>query len=95
MHVISNKERKKRGCEYCTESELKRVFKDQRRVCNHEECPYEVLDKYETYEEFMESEDSKIVVNEFFSSTAQCYELAKCNTSPKRLFSDGDQRTCF
>jgi hypothetical protein len=28
--------------------------------CPHEECPYEVLDKYETYEDYLKSKDSKI-----------------------------------
>ena len=28
--------------------------------CPYDECPYHVLDKYETYEEYVESEDSKI-----------------------------------
>jgi hypothetical protein len=31
-----------------------------RTTCPHAKCPYTVLDKYDTYEAFMESDDSKI-----------------------------------
>jgi hypothetical protein len=60
-------------------------------ACPFAECPFQVLDKYRTYEEFMASEDSKILVNEFFSTVASVYDLSMPRT-PKKLFSDGDSR---
>jgi hypothetical protein len=39
----------------------------------------------------MASEDSKILVNEFFTTIASCYDLATPRT-PNRAFSDGDSK---
>jgi hypothetical protein len=61
-------------------------------ACPFDECPFEVLDKYNSYEEFMESEDSKIMVNEFFKTVATIYELSASPAKTKCLFSDGDSR---
>lgn len=55
----------------------------------HDKCPYTVLDKYETYDEFIASEDSVILVPEFFASIADCYRLGKISNKPQRMFSDG------
>jgi hypothetical protein len=93
MRLVLGFEKKQRGCQYCLHSDMKRYKGQVRTFCPHRECPYTVLDKYESYEEFMESEDSMILVGEFFTSVAGCYELAKQTHSPKRMFSDGDHRT--
>jgi hypothetical protein len=65
---------------------------DSRTGCPFEECPFTVLDKYKTYEEFMASEDSKILVNEFFKTVATIYEFSANPSKTKCLFSDGDGR---
>jgi len=64
-------------------------------ACPYSECPYKVLDKYESYDEFLESEDSKILVDQFFSTAADCYTLGRITRKPQRMFSDGDKRTTF
>lgn len=64
-------EKRKRGCQYCLHVTSMRHKGEVRNACPFTDCPYEVLDKYETYEEFMASEDSKILVNEFFSTVAE------------------------
>lgn len=92
MRVIPKYENKQRGCSDCLHSETKRFAQQFRVFCPHRKCPYTVLDKYKTYEEFMASEDSKILVGEFFNTVAGCYELAKQTHSTKRIFSDGDNR---
>ena len=88
--AIKSHERKKRGCQYCLHVTTMRHYGEIRNACPFEVCPYEVLDKYDTYEEFMASEDSKIMVTEFFSSVASCYELSSSTHSPTRSYSDGD-----
>ena len=60
--------------------------------CPHDECPYKVLDKYETYEDYMKSEDSKILVDEFFQTVADCYVLSAHNKKPVSNNSDGDYK---
>lgn len=91
--VLGATEKKQRGCQYCLHVTSKRHEGQIRNACPFIKCPYEVLDKYKTYEEFMESEDSKILVEEFFTSVAGCYELSSCEHTPKRIFSDGDSKT--
>lgn len=34
--------------------------KKKRTLCPYTECPYKVLDKYDTYEDYLKSEDSEI-----------------------------------
>jgi hypothetical protein len=85
-------EKKQRGCQYCQDMKVKRFNGDTRTACPFIECPYTVLDKYKIYEEFMASEDSKILVNEFFKTVATVYELSSKPCKTKCLFSDGDAR---
>ncbi len=66
--------------------------KQSRYTCPHKECPYKVLDKYETYEDFLDSEDSKILVPEFFQTNADCYELAQVRDNPYHLYFEGISR---
>lgn len=94
MRIIPFYEKKKRGCLYCLHVQSKKTKfggGDSHTACPFDECPYTVLEKYESYEEFMKSEDSKILVNEFFSTVASCYEL-QSRMTPNRSFSDGDRR---
>ena len=90
MRVVPSYEKKKRGCQYCKNSGRIRTGGGIRTGCPFDECPYHVLDKYDTYEQFMASEDSKILVDEFFQTVASCYELSNGGVQVKRIFSDGD-----
>lgn len=47
LRLISEKEWKQRGCEYCLDH--------QKHSCKHDECPYHELDNVETYEEYMQN----------------------------------------
>ena len=94
MRRVPGFEVKQRGCQYCLHRKLSNNHEATRTACPWNECPYTVLDKYKTYEEFMESEDSKILVNEFFASVATVYELSANPTKTKCLFSDGSSK-CF
>jgi hypothetical protein len=49
-----------------------------------------VLDKYESYDAFMESEDSKILVDEYFTNNDWSATLTSNPSTPKKLYSDGD-----
>lgn len=89
--VIPYYEKRQRGCQYCLHMSLQKTKGYLHTACPFNECPYTVLDKYKTFEEFMKSEDSKILVNEFFSTVASCYEL-QSRMTPNRSFSDGDSR---
>lgn len=90
LRVVPNYEKKKRGCQYCALSEKAWVRGALRICCTKDQCPYTVLDKYSTYEEFMASEDSKIMVDQFFDTAAGCYVLSAQGRSPRRTVSDGD-----
>lgn len=91
MRMIPYFEKKQRGCQYCLHMTLHSMKGDSHTACPFDECPFTVLDKYKTYEEFMKSEDSKILVNEFFQTVASCYEL-QSRPSANKYFSDGDGR---
>lgn len=77
----------KRGCEWCTDR--KRAKSTDGRMsygCIHSRCPYTVLDKYETYDDFLASEDSKIITPEFFRTVADCYDLAQVRDNAYQLY---------
>lgn len=76
MRVVPSFEKKQRGCQYCFDMRKEHYKGANRIACPHDECPFHVLDKYETYEKFMASEDSRILVDGFFQTAASCYELA-------------------
>ena len=87
MRVIPSYEKKQRGCQYCNDvGHVRNGNQGLRFGCPHDECPYKVLDKYETYEQFMKSEDSRILVTEFFQTIADCYELQSKNASASELY---------
>lgn len=91
MRTVPNFERKKRGCGFCKDGAGEMHGKVWKVACPFSECPYRVLDKYKTYDEFLKSEDSKILVTEFFSTIASAYELAS-HHSRNHLYSDGSGR---
>ena len=89
-------ERRQRGCQYCLHVSEVRYGGKFRNACPLEKCPYEILDKYQSYEEFMASEDSQIFVTEFFSSVPAVYELSCMSHAPKGIFEDkGDFKMHF
>lgn len=92
MRDVSLREKMKRGCQCCKDMVAIPRGMTSRTSCPFDECPYHVLDKYESYEEFMASEDSKILVDGFFSSAASCYELANGNASVKRIIGNDSRR---
>ena len=55
MHVITSKEKNKRGCEYCTD---RMRGARARNRCKHDECPYHDLDSFDTYEDYFNSQDT-------------------------------------
>ena len=95
MRVVPYFEKTQRGCPYCLHMNVKNFSGTTRTACPYDECPFIVLDKYNTYEEFMASEDSKILVNEFFATVATVYEFSANPCKTKCLFSDGDARVHF
>jgi hypothetical protein len=70
MRLLKKGEGTKRGCRYCTD--VGRKFDAHRGgvrlACQHTECPFTVLDKYETYEDYMESKDGKLDVAAFMDA---------------------------
>ena len=86
--VLPTYEKRQRGCAYCLDMTTLRHNGEIRNACPHPQCPYEVLDKYKSYEEFMLSEDSKIFVTEFFTTIPSCYELGEYPHAPKGIFRD-------
>jgi hypothetical protein len=95
MRVVPFHEKKKRGCDYCTDKKVTRDHGCLRTACPHDACPHNALDKYETYEEFMASEDSKILVDGFFHTTASCYELTNGNATVKQIYGGGGSKELF
>jgi hypothetical protein len=94
MRTIPNFEKKKRGCIHCYDAKRKMYGTSERVTCPYDECPYRVLDKYDTYEEFMKSEDSRIMVNSYFSTVASAYELASYH-KPTWQNNGDDNRSWF
>lgn len=90
VRVVPYYEKKQRGCQYCLHTKHARDFHGIRTGCPFAECPFEVLDKYESYEAFMASEDSKILVDEFFTNNDWSVALTSNPNTPKKIFSDGD-----
>ena len=86
--VLPSYEKRQRGCLECLHVTTKKHEGEKRNACPFSQCPYPVLDKYKTYEEFMESEDSKIFVTEFFSTIPSAYELGTFPHAPKGIFED-------
>lgn len=90
VRFLKKFEKKQRGCAYCLDMSVVHDEYDKPHFsCKNSKCPYTILDKYETYDEFLASEDSRIFVPEFFDSVADCYRLAKISNKPQRMFSDG------
>lgn len=90
MRYLRLYEKKQRGCAYCLDMSVVHDDYDKPHFsCKHSKCPYTVLDKYETYEEFLESEDSKILVPQFFEAAEELFKMGKISNKPQRLFSDG------
>lgn len=50
MRKVAYKERKKRGCVYCTEHRVRRYI-----YCKHNECPFHELDGHKTYNDYLKS----------------------------------------
>ena len=92
LRIVPFYEKKQRGCLYCLNMAPARRRGQNQTACPFDECPYTVLDKYKSYEEFMASEDSKILVTEFFKTVATVYEFSASPCKTKVLFSDGDGR---
>ena len=86
--LLASFEKKQRGCVNCLHVTSLRHNGEIRNACPFPQCPYTVLDKYKSYEEFMESEDSKIYVTEFFSTVPGVYELGAYSHAPQGIFAD-------
>ena len=85
-------ENRQRGCRYCLHVTSARRSGQKQTACPFDECPFIVLDQYNSYEEFMASEDSKILVTHFFETVASIYEMSANPSKTKCLFSDGNVR---
>lgn len=92
MRVVSIFEKRQRGCQYCTEVGRCHFEGTTRTGCPHAKCPFDVLDNYKSYEEYMESPDCKIQVTEFFKSVHSFCNYIVGGRSSKHVFSDGDDR---
>lgn len=85
MRFLTHEEKTKRGCVYCTDAEKTEAHGGRHRTaCPHEECPYKVLDKYDSYKEFIKSEDSKVDVAGLVCNDSGDWRLT---LSAKRLYS--------
>lgn len=92
MRMVPGFEKKQRGCLYCADAGTTKFKQDNRTSCPHTVCPYHVLDKYKSYDEFIASEDSMILVPEFFTTVAVGFERMHGRFTPIKGFSDGDSR---
>jgi hypothetical protein len=95
VRVIRKYENKKRGCNYCFNVEHVKCGHATQTRCPFDECPYKVLDKYDSYEDYMASEDSKILVDEFFQTVADYYMFGSVSKKPTKHYSDGDFKVNF
>lgn len=61
MRTLDKKERIKRGCIYCADSEAHVHKHHSTLLCKHETCPYHELDNYNTYESYLASKGSYLM----------------------------------
>lgn len=69
MRTLTKKTRTKRGCDYCLDMRKEKPKeKDGKPVykCIHGKCPYHELDKHETYDDYLKSEDSRMPFDRLF-----------------------------
>ena len=92
--ILHLNERKQRGCAYCLHVIHGKFNGSIRLTCPFDKCPYQVLEKYKTYEEFMASEDCKILVDEFFQTATSDYELGNGNIQILKMFSGCLKSVC-
>ena len=92
QRVLHLYERTQYGCAYCQNVQHVKHGGCNRLACPFRKCPYKVLEKYDTYEEFMKSEDCKILVDGFFHTAASCYELSNGNAQVKQIFGGKEYR---
>lgn len=92
MRVLSAQEKRQHGCCCCADVAKAGVNGQVRTACPFDECPYKVLDKYESYEKYMESEDCRILVGEFFQTVAGCYTLSWPGREATKSGLRGDSR---
>lgn len=90
--MVSGDEKRQRGCLYCLHKQNIKHEGQLRTGCPYPKCRFDILDNYKSYEEFMASDDCKILVDEFFISAAGFYELFDAQRKSKKLYSDGDQK---
>lgn len=80
MRLLKADEKRKRGCIYC--ENVKRAYvpsyAGMRQTCPYTECPYTVLDKYDTYEDFMKSDDSKIRIADLLGTAGGTGRFTAC-----------------
>lgn len=66
---------RKRGCQDCAHVGRK-ASGWLGKGCPYKECPYKVLDKYNTYEEYLASDESKIKTPQFFMMGSEYCKIA-------------------
>lgn len=66
MRLLTVGEKQKRGCVYCAKVRTTYIKGRgaRRLVCPHTACPYTVLDKHDTYDDYMKSKDSTVNIAE-------------------------------
>lgn len=80
---------KQRGCEFCLDYTKARDSEGKpHHSCTHKACPYKVLDKYETYDEFLASKESMILVPQFFEAANELIRMTNIGRKPVKMFSD-------
>ena len=62
MRKLTKLEMQQRGCHYCENrvNEWNAAWGCYRSKCPHESCPYGILDKFDTYDAFVESKDCRL-----------------------------------
>jgi hypothetical protein len=80
MRALKKEEQTKRGCIWCADVERKKTPRKtkHRTLCPHDKCPYTVLDKYDTYEDYMKSKDSKINIGGLFDTDWSAGRVTPC-----------------
>jgi hypothetical protein len=66
MRKIHREEQRKRGCFYCADKVTAHVSEDGKDIkthCPHDKCPYEVLDRYESYEDYLKATSKDTLKN--------------------------------
>jgi hypothetical protein len=64
MRKLHRDEMYKRGCIYCLDVVKKKTYGQRETMCPFDKCPYDELDEFRTYNEYIKSKGDLLFLKE-------------------------------